>query len=403
MMPSRKILWIVPKWSLPVIDGARVATEKLAKNMIKAGALVDIACVGEEGEKIDREELIARWGVRKVYSLPRSVPSGKWRRVFYYLGSMLFQPKVPLTMSSFSNKKIRKQLCQYLNAEDYDWVLLDGLHLGACFFEKSRFIKPKSRARFLYRAHNIEQHLWSGAGKEKPLPLRLFYRYQERLVAKIEAQVINECDLVAPISPEDHGWILGKFPTVNTHLALLGMDFTGSKTFVEKERKEFLFVGRLDWPPNRDGLSWFLRNVFPKLDYKKVFVHIAGSGSNDWLANYVGVPGLQVHGFVKDLGELYERCDATIAPVFFGSGTRIKVIESYAMGRPVITGSLGAQGSGLRKNVEYFHVETETAWVNTLNSFDGDLAQNMAKLGRERLSMNYDEAQVGKSLYSCIL
>ena len=83
-MKGLRILWVTPKWTLPANDGARVATEKLIANTIKAGAVVDYMCIHQKHEVIDKQQLQEKWGTNKIFTIPRGLPEGGLRKILYY-------------------------------------------------------------------------------------------------------------------------------------------------------------------------------------------------------------------------------------------------------------------------------------------------------------------------------
>lgn len=104
--------------------------------------------------------------------------------------------------------------------------------------------------------------------------------------------------------------------------------------------EELLFVGDLQFPPNRDGLDRFLAKVWPlvKVTRSAATLSIVGRGLSDAdRAKWAQSPGVTVIGFAEDLEACYRRCAMTVVPIYFGGGTKIKVLESLAYGRAVVT------------------------------------------------------------------
>lgn len=111
--------------------------------------------------------------------------------------------------------------------------------------------------------------------------------------------------------------------------------------------QSLLFVGRLSWSPNSKGVSWFLRNVWPILlsTYPNLRFRIVGAGLSETLVDeWNAVPGVKVAGFVDDLKAEYRRADIVVAPIFEGAGTKIKILEALAFGRPCVTTPAGYDG-----------------------------------------------------------
>ncbi|MBC7784650.1 MAG: glycosyltransferase [Burkholderiales bacterium] len=107
-----------------------------------------------------------------------------------------------------------------------------------------------------------------------------------------------------------------------------------------RESRELLFVGDLQFPPNRDGLDRFLNRIWPtiRIAIPDASVSVVGRGlTDDRAANWRGIGGVNVIGFAPDLVDCYRRCAFTVVPIYFGGGTKIKVLESLAYGRTVVT------------------------------------------------------------------
>ena len=401
MSEAKSYLWMIPKWTLPATDGARVATDRLIRNMIRAGAHIDVLCLGSEGEAVDIGRMKREWGVRDVFYRPRRMPASRMGKAMFYLWKLLTRPGCPLTMSSFDSRDAREFVRGITEQRKYDYLFLDGLHLGACFFKGGDFEKPRNIGKVVYRAHNIEADIWTRACRDTGnIFKKLALGQQASLVRKYESAIISASDLVAPISIEDNERILGDFPVARTHVTLMGMDFSRPLGYGQAEPIHFLFLGRLDWPPNRDGLRWLLDNVWQHIDKARFHLNIAGSGDKSWLRSYQGMEGVTFHGFVADVDDLYRICHASLVPIFYGSGTRIKVVETYTKGRAMISTAMGAQGSGLIEGEDYIRAESKEEWVAAINGFDLDASKARGESGADRLRVEFDAVRVAEQLYN---
>lgn len=403
-LKNKTFLWLIPKWTLPATDGARVATDRLIKNMVKAGAIVDVMCLGNPDDSIDIKHMKNEWKVRDVFFKTRPLPSNTIGKLFFYGFKFITNPRCPLTMSSFNSYTVKDFVHNIAKNRSYDYLFLDGLHLGAVFMEKHKFKKPEYVSKVIYRAHNLETEIWKRAHKDtNNLLKKLLLIIQCHFVKEYETKIINSSDLVSPISVEDDQSIKELVPNTHNHITLLGMDFSKPLSYTKKDKIHFLFIARLDWPPNKDGLKWLLENVWPKIDHNKFHLDIAGSGNRDWLKSYDNLKGLTLHGFVDDINDLYSKCDATVIPIFYGSGTRIKVVETYTKGRAMISTAMGAQGSSLEASLDYLQAESAQDWVDAINNFDLQKSKEQAISGANKLKIEFDEVKVANDLYSKLL
>lgn len=117
----------------------------------------------------------------------------------------------------------------------------------------------------------------------------------------------------------------------------------------DPESKRVLFVGDLQFPPNREGLDRFLTRIWPEVvkQVPEAVIDIVGRGLTPERADRWGkIQGTSVVGFAEDLMSFYKRCAFNVVPVYFGGGTKIKVLESLAYGRTVVASSHAMRGYG---------------------------------------------------------
>jgi len=400
-----KILWLIPKWTLPAVDGARVATERLVRNTVLAGAEIDILCLAQkhESSEVNIDLMMNEWNVKSIKVLYRPLPNSKLYKSLFYLKSLIFKPFTPITFSSFTDNRLRKSVSNYLIDKSYDFAVLDGLHLGAIFFNKGHFVKPKSISTIIYRAHNIEQDIWYKYVKEeKNILKKLLMYYQATLVSIWESKIINASDGIAPIALEDFRDIQKINKNSNLEFTPLGLNFDSPLAYNSNEKTQLLFIGRMDWAPNVEGLKWILDDVWPKVleNRDDLILNVVGSGDKSWLQSYKNVKNIVLHGFVPDIIDVYSLSDFTIAPITFGSGTRIKVIESYAFDRSIISTTMGVQGSGLVAS-DYINADSTSDWIKILSTIKlSDSIEELTTRTRLKMSLMYSEKDVGYKFYT---
>jgi len=150
-----------------------------------------------------------------------------------------------------------------------------------------------------------------------------------------------------------------------------------------------LFVGSLDWLPNQQGLRWFFTEVWPEVVKRRpgAVIQVVGSGNSSWLSQELLGSQAQVFQNVPDLNPYYEQADLTVIPLFFGSGTRVKAIESAAFSRTFLSTQLGAEGLPFLAGEEYIQFDTAADWIRILSEIKfEELQQKGLKLRQSALS-----------------
>ena len=365
-----KILWIVPKFPLGAPDGARYATCALIRHLVPLGAAIDLLCLLPEGELADASVAMKNLGVLSCTLLRRS-GSRYWP---------LPSPRAPITFKSFTSSGLRRafqrELTRWVETLPpvmSPWLVFVGLHSFGALSDETRSALVKRGCKMAYRAHNFETSFWEQCAAKSPTPwFRWFFLYQATLVRTFERRITQSVDVTAPVSDEDKRRFEILVPGARIFTVPIGMDFPDENKIPpipDSAKFELLFIGRLDWLPNRNGLLWFLENVWPALTKARpdTALTIAGTGDGRWLEKFQKQPGIRCLGRVDDIAPLYASSALAIAPLFQGSGTRVKIIEAACYGRPVMSTALGAEGSGLVPGQSYYQAESPTAWIDRLS------------------------------------
>jgi glycosyltransferase involved in cell wall biosynthesis len=115
---------------------------------------------------------------------------------------------------------------------------------------------------------------------------------------------------------------------------------------LQPEGSRVLFVGSLWYEPNRDAMQWFLDHSWNavRASVPSATLRIVGACSAEQQAAWARYPGVECPGFVHDLATEYSAARCAVAPIRFGGGTQIKVLEAYAHGRPCITSDFAYTG-----------------------------------------------------------
>ena len=145
-----------------------------------------------------------------------------------------------------------------------------------------------------------------------------------------------------------------------------------------------LFVGNLGYPPNADAVQWLSNDLAPVLAKRwpgRLTIEVVGGG----LENSGDLhPTLNLRGYVADLGPSYARCDVAVAPLRFGSGTPIKVIEAMAAGVPVVATAFAAFRLGARDGVDVLIADDAADFADACIRFKQDSTLRAAATGKAR-------------------
>ncbi len=301
---------------------------------------------------------------------------------------------VPYLAGKWDSKSLRKALRHELLDSPVDVVYID--HLGmARYLPDVKAERPF--ARTVLDQHNVESDFFKQFAESKKGIKRIVGRAEHRASEKFERSALSGVDGVVAISGED-ARIFERVAGVKAHVVPVVMTFE-RKARPHPGKPHFCYVGSLRWHPNVAGLDWFVKEVWPKVRKRvpDATFEIAGVGlkTNDagkpivpdtWKA-----PGVTTVGFLEDLEPLYARSLGMLAPVFGGSGVRLKLLEGFRAGMPVVTTPDGAFGLPLADGKEAMIASDPEGFAERVERLvkDADLRERVREGGYAFLEQHH--------------
>ncbi len=178
---------------------------------------------------------------------------------------------------------------------------------------------------------------------------------------RVEAQTVKHCSSVLVCSSEDHDLlgrprnaVLAPNPTSirvsNPPAGLAHRRRNGPPTLI--------FCGAMSYEPNSTGVRWFANEVLQRMraQIPDLKLLVVGHGSDKMGLEML--PGVEPLGFVRDLESVFAEADIAVVPLRTGTGTRLKVLDAWAAGLPVVSTRIGAYGLGATDGVHLLLAET---------------------------------------------
>ena len=168
-------------------------------------------------------------------------------------------------------------------------------------------------------------------------------------IERVERDLWSRCDVVVYPSEEEAAQVRFMAPNVKAMavpLFCFDQVIDGADS-VLAERQGLLFVAGFGHPPNVDAAYWLVEKILPRIRERIPLVPLQLVGSNPTAeVEALACDGIRVTGYVDDsaLLSLYQSSRVVVAPLRFGAGVKLKVLEAMAHGVPIVTTSVGAQG-----------------------------------------------------------
>lgn len=392
---SMRILQLCKKFPYPLKDGEAIAVTVLSQAMQHLGCEVSLLAMNTRKHHFPLEQLPAHFNHYKHISAVevdnRIKPAQAFRHLF---GQGSYH------IARFISPSFQDKLRQLLEAEQFDVVQLETPYLAPYI----PTIQRHSRALIAMRAHNVEHEIWERIAEHAPWgPKRWYLAHLSQRLRAYEAQQLSNYGYLAAISERD----LKKFRQLGysgpASVVPIGVDSEQYHPDYGSYQRplSISFIGSLDWMPNQEGLRWFLDEVWGLLlaDYPRLELHVAGRNPPNWLLQ-LKQPGVIVHGEVPSAAQFINRHSLTVVPLLSGSGMRAKILEGMALGKVVLTTSIGLEGISAQDRRELLVADTPAAFVAQVG-YALEQKQQLEVLGRQARAFvlaHYDNLEVAQHL-----
>jgi polysaccharide biosynthesis protein PslH len=251
--------------------------------------------------------------------------------------------------------------------------------------------------------HNVEFDVLRRMSKSADGWLRRSYAsVQWRATARAEHHAIGTVDLLLATSERDRRLFEHELDARRIAVVPNGIDLEEfAPSPVDGEPGSILFSGLMSYYPNQQAVRWFLDRVFP-LVLRQVpnatFV-VAGAEPPSWLRSRAN-ERIRITGPVTDMRPYLEAASVLVAPLRIAGGTRVKILEAQAVGRPVVSTTLGAEGLRVRHGVSLLLADESDAFAARVTDAltHRGLARSLAIEGQRLVRDHYDWNQIGQKL-----
>ncbi|RYZ98244.1 MAG: glycosyltransferase [Sphingobacteriaceae bacterium] len=244
----------------------------------------------------------------------------------------------------YHDENLEKVLVAELQSNDYDIVQFEGLFVTPYL----PAVRKNTKAKVIFRAHNIEHQVWNRLAQQKADPFKKIYLMMlAKRIKTYELQQLNLFDGIIVFTEQDKVAI--KAYDIHVPVKVLPISIDLLKYCPDHDKTEFpslFFLGSLAWMPNREGIGWFIENFHAELTTGdlRVRFYLAGNDIPEQFDDYE-VPGqIYIQGEVDDALEFVNNKSIMIVPLLSGGGMRVKIVEGMAMQKCIISTSLGAEG-----------------------------------------------------------
>jgi polysaccharide biosynthesis protein PslH len=389
------ILVLSTKLPYPPKDGGAIATLNLSLGLSEAGCNVTMLTFNTRKHFFPPEDLPSQI-TEKIYI--ECVETDTSLKLFEALKNLLFTRK-PYISERFNKKNFEDKLEVLLKKSEFDIVQMEGPYLSHYI----PLIRSLSKAKIAIRAHNIEHEIWKGKAKnEQGILTRLYLMNLAKRIRKFEKDGFGLVDMIIPISERDQSAVQAMHPAIPCLTIPTGINIEDYPERTSVSANSIFFLGSLDWLPNQEGLVWLKKKVLPHMDQKdeNAVLHFAGRNAPHEFLQAMKHPSLIYHGEVEDARAFMSRYNIMAVPLLTGSGIRIKILEGMAMGKCVVTTSIGAEGIPVTEGENILIANDGPSFADHLKNLmsDKSLSEQISRNARKFIQKNFDNFAISQRL-----
>ena len=387
------ILWLNSGLLLPLDKGGKLRTWHVMRHLASRHEITYLSFSDPVQTADEREGM--RAVCAHLRTIPRSDPAKGTTR-FYLDAARHVIDRVPYAVAKYRSAAFRHELAQVLDQRSFDAIVCD-------FLPPVVNLPERLPCPSILFTHNVEAEIWRRHAENARGPVaRALLGQQWRRMLRFEREALSRFDLVLAVSEADRQTFQRLYPgalRTPAHVVQTGVDTTyfappsgpaeaghhrdtsslakagghrdasgpaeagghrdasgpaeagshrdtSSLAQAGRHRKHLVFTGSMDWLPNEDGMQYFVHQILPRIREAEpdVTLSIIGRAPTPAVKRLADEAGIEVTGRVDDVRPHIAAGAIYVVPLRIGGGTRLKIFEAMAMGKAVVSTTIGAEG-----------------------------------------------------------
>jgi glycosyltransferase involved in cell wall biosynthesis len=302
----------------------------------------------------------------------------------------------PIRGQQFQTQGIRQGIRSILNVSQFDIIQIHQAYLS--------HLVPKLKIPKVLDMHDI----LSEFQYQTQISNRKFtHRFQAWLEWKkfrsMERRAVIQTDLCLTVSEPDRESLLRIIPNAPVTVIPNGVDtnyFHPQPSYIDETN--LLFTGSMNYEPNSNGVRWFYKAIFPRIrhSFPKIHFNIVGWNPPPDILELNQDKNVTVTGFVDDIRPYLAKSTVVVVPIQIGSGTRLKILDAWAMGKAVVSTSIGAKGLKAIHCENLLLADTPEEFAQSITELltDADKRCNLGIRARQTVEDDYTWRDIARKL-----
>ncbi|HTV57387.1 MAG TPA: glycosyltransferase family 4 protein [Verrucomicrobiae bacterium] len=392
-----RILFVTNNLPVPPTNGQAIRTLSILQSLASLGHQLSFVSFATGGGSRDLEPLTSC--CESIDLLDRPLTNMSQGADYLRRAACVLSHK-PYSVERFRSSPMREKIADHLKSEKPDAVFCDSVY--------ALVNVPETRIPILLNTHNVEYAIYERYYKLERNPVKKLYAGAEaKLTREAERKSCYRAVGVLACSQKDREALGNLCPDVPVSVVpnTVDTDFYLPSSDANRGSQEpvMLFQGSMDWYPNRDAVEYFVQDILPKIRAVAPNAKFIVAGRNpppQFVAELTAVRGVEFTGTVADMRPYLASATIVVVPLRLGSGTRIKILEACAAGKPVVSTHVGAEGLDLHDGREIVLADEPSEFASAVAALLADpvRASSMARAARAVIDERYSQHALRVSL-----
>lgn len=385
------ILWVKIGGLWPLTSGGRLRSFHLINALSKRHNITIVTTHSSEEDPADLQQQLPSCNIVSREYRPAKKNSA---RFLFSLSQSLFSP-LPVDLYKNRLPALRDEVKQLLKTSDFDACVAD-------FLVAMPNLPPNLNIPLLFFEHNVEYMIWKRLEKtHSNIIARSLLALEWRKMRRYEIQSCKRADTTITVSQDDKALLSQDVSDRRIVPISTGVDvdfFQPDASTVEAPF-ELVFTGSMDWHPNEDAMFYFIDAIWPLIrqDIPNATMTMVGRNPSSKLRSCAESASIRITGTVDDVRPFIAKAALYVVPLRIGGGTRLKIYEALAMGKAVVSTTIGAEGLPLVEGQHILRADDATSFAKTAVNLlrDQRARDNLAAEGRRLMVEKYSWDKVG--------
>jgi polysaccharide biosynthesis protein PslH len=386
-----RILWVKAGKLLPVDTGGKIRSYNILRYLSRQHELTLLSYYGGTRDHAYEAAIVEH--LPRAQAIYTAAPEGTVHQSFDYVWNLT--SRAPYAVKKFTHPDVQRAVARGLSQKQFDVAICD-------FLSASLNFPDRLELPCVLFQHNVESVLWRRMAETETNPVRkLSYSIEASKMVRYEREALRKFHQVIAVSQQDREEMLKLDSACRITVVPTGVDTEQYQVApsASGDPPRVVFTGSMDWEPNIDAMEYFCQQIWPTVlnNFPEARFQIVGRNPSPRVRR-LGSASVEVTGKVASIVDYVAPATLVVVPLRIGGGTRLKIFEAMAMGKAVVSTSIGAEGLDVTDGRDVLIADSPDKFASSILELlrNPELRRNYEKAAAS-LATRYDWSEISST------